>query len=84
MGVGGEIACLLGPWVDTQQREGVPWEGEEKPVPGEKSRSAPGCPSAGTDQGANKCLLNCSEFPEHGDIRQLRPIPGELLYELTH
>ena len=60
--MGGGLPGLLGPGVDTQQREGVPWEGEEKPVPGEKPRSAPGCPLAGTEQAANKYLQNCSEF----------------------
>lgn len=83
-GGGWGLPGLLEPWVDTQQWEGVPWEGEETPVPGENSRSAPGCPFAGTEHAANKCLLDYSEFPKHGDIQKLSPSPAELLYELTH
>ena len=70
--------------MDTGSGRGAPWEGEEKLVPGEKPRSASGCPFAGTKQATNKCLLNCSEFPEHGDIQRLSPILGELPCELTH
>lgn len=65
----------LGPRVDTRQRDGAPWEGKAKLVPGEKARAASGCPSAG--------MMQATHSLEHRDNRGPAPF-RELPCELTH